>query len=128
MGKPHSLDLRERVVVAVDGGLSRRQAAERFEVSAASAVRWCQRREALGSLAPARQGGDRKSQRIEAHADFILAEVAAAPDVTLEELQTKLVDAFGARFGITTIWRFFDRREITYKKRPRMLRSNSVRM
>ena len=86
MANPLSVDLRERVVVAVEGGMSRRQAAARFEVSAASAIRWCQRRKASGSVAPARQGGDRRSQRIEAHADFILAEVAAASDVTLEEL------------------------------------------
>ena len=78
MGNPLSLDLRERVVAVVDGGLSRRQAAARFSVSPASAVRWCQRK-ASGDLAPARQGGDRRSHRIEAHAEFILAEVAAAP-------------------------------------------------
>ncbi len=119
MAHPLSVDLRERAVAVVDGGLSRRQAAARFGVSAASVIRWCRRREASGSLAPARQGGDRKSKRIEAHADFILAEVAAAPDVTLDELRTKLVDAHGARFGLTTIWRFFDRRGITYKKRQR---------
>lgn len=33
-----SLDLRERVVAAVSKGLSRRQAAERFGVSLASAI------------------------------------------------------------------------------------------
>ena len=127
MASPLSLDLRERVVAVVDGGLSRRQAAARFSVSPASVIRWCQRK-AVGSLAPARQGGDRRSQRIEAHADFILAEIAAAPDVTLEELQAKLIDAHGARFGLTTIWRFFDRRGITYKKRRRMPPSSSGRM
>ena len=78
-------------------------------------------------LGSGREGGDRKSHRIEAHADFILAEIAAAPDVTLEELQTKLIEAHGARFGLTTIWRFFDRRAITYKKRPRTPPSSSAR-
>ncbi len=125
MGQPLSLDLRERVVAVVDGGLSRRQAAARFSVSPTTAIRWC-RRKASGNLAPARQGGDRRSHRIEAHADFILAEVAAAPDVTLEDLRTKLIDARDARFGLTTIWRFFDRRGITYKKRPRTPPSSSA--
>jgi transposase len=122
------LIFRERVVVAVEGGLSRRRAAERFDVSPASAIRWCQRRKASGSVVPAKQGGDRKTKHIEAHADFILAEVEAAPDITLEELRTKLVEARGTRFGITTIWRFFARRKITYKKRPRMPPSSSGRM
>ena len=125
MGNPLSLDLRERIVAVVDEGLSRRQAAARFSISPTTAIRWCQRK-ASGKLAPARQGGDRRSHRIEAHADLILAAVAAAPDVTLEELRAKLIDAHGACFGLTTIWRFFDRRGITYKKRPRMPPSSSV--
>jgi len=124
MAKALSVDLRERVVCAVDGGLSRRQAAERFDISVASAVRWLQRQKTHGSVAPAKQGGDRKTSRIEAHAAFILAEVEAAPDVTLGELQAKLIER-GARFGVTTIWRFFARRGITYKKRPRMPPSSS---
>ena len=126
MGNPLSLDLRERVVAVVDSGLSRRQAAARFSVSPTSAIRWC-RRKASGNLAPARQGGDRRSHRIEAHAAFILAEVAAVPDVTLEELRAKLIEVHGACFGLTTIWRFFDRRGITYKKRPRTPPSSSAR-
>lgn len=40
MGKPLSIDLRSRLVSAVAGGMSRRSAAQRFGVSAASAVRW----------------------------------------------------------------------------------------
>ena len=42
MGRPYSLDLRERVIEAVEEGASRREAAERFEVSASSAVKWFQ--------------------------------------------------------------------------------------
>jgi transposase len=41
MSKALSLDLRERVLAAIAGGMSRRQAALRFGVSAASASRWC---------------------------------------------------------------------------------------
>ena len=72
MVQPLSLDLRVRVV-AVARGMSRRQAAERFGVSAASAVRWCQLSCKQGDAKPRRQGGDRHSHRIEAHAYFILA-------------------------------------------------------
>lgn len=82
MAKPLSPDLRERVVCAVDDGMSRRQAAAHFKVSAASAIRWCQRRNALGSVAPAKSGGDHRSQRLEAHAAFILVAVEETPDVT----------------------------------------------
>jgi transposase len=124
MAKPISVDLRERVCEAVSEGLSRHQAAARFKVSASSAIRWQARLEASGSVAPANFGGDRRSDRIEAEADFILAEIAARPDVTLVELQAKLKDR-GLSVGIGSIWRFFDRRRISFKKRQRMLPSNS---
>ena len=39
-----------------------------------------------GDLRPKRQGGDRHSQRIEAHAELILSAVAAKSDIALSEL------------------------------------------
>jgi transposase len=119
MSKALSVDLRRRVVDAVEQGLSCRQAAERFGVSAASAIRWLDRLRKQGTVAAKRQGGDRKSGRIEAEASFLLGEVAKMPDVTLVELQEKL-KARGVSVGIGTLWRFFDRRRITFKKRRRM--------
>jgi transposase len=119
MAKALSIDLRRRVVDAVEQGLSRRQAAERFGVSAASAIRWLDRLKKQGAVAPKRQGGDRKSGRIAAEADFLLGEVAKTRDVTLVELQEKL-KARGIGVGIGTLWRFFDRRRIAFKKRRRM--------
>ncbi len=124
--KALSLDLRERVVAAVSNGMSRRQAAERFGVSAASAIRWCARERATGSAAAKPQGGDRLSARIEAQANLILALVNETCDITLVELQAKLAGQ-GHRFGIGTLWRFFDRHGITWKKRPRMPASRTGR-
>jgi len=43
MPKPCSLELRQRVLDAVETAASRREAAERFEVSAGSTVKWMQR-------------------------------------------------------------------------------------
>ena len=58
MGQPLSQDLRTRVVAAVSGGLSRRAAAERFGVSAATAVRWVHAVSTTGSCRAKPQGGD----------------------------------------------------------------------
>ena len=126
MAKLLSLDLRERVVAAVSGGMSRRQAAERFGVSPASAIRWCTRQRASGTPAAKPMGGDRHSGRIEAQAEVILALVAETRDITLMELQAKLASQ-GHRFGIGTLWRFFDRHAITWKKRPRTRPSRTAR-
>jgi transposase len=118
MAKALSVDLRDRVIAAVAGGLSRRQAAERFGVSAASAIRWSALKRDVGDALPKRQGGDRRSGRIEAHAVLILAIVEETPDITLAEVQAKLAGQ-GLSFGIGTLWRFFDRHAVTLKKSRR---------
>ncbi len=125
MARALSVDLRGRVVAAIAGGLSRRQAAARFGVSAASAIRWHQLAAEHGTPAPQRQGGDRRSGRIEAHADLILGAYEATPDITLAELQALLADR-GTQFALGTLWRFFDRRGITRKKRWRTRPSRTV--
>lgn len=116
MARSLSVDLRERVVAAIAAGMSRRQAAVRFGVSAASAIRWQQLAAEHGTPKPQQQGGDRRSARIEAHAELILDAYEATPDITLAELQAMLAD-HGVQVALGTIWRFFKRRGITRKKR-----------
>ncbi len=121
-------DLRKRVVDAVlEGGMSRNAAARRFGVSIASAIRWFERFAATGEISPAPTGGDRRSNRIEAHRDYLLGLIRRQPDITLLEIQERLIANSGERFSSSVIWRFFDRHEITFKKRPRMPRSSSAR-
>ena len=127
MAKPISVDLRQRVCSAVAEGLSCHQAAARFKVSVSSAIRWQPQLRQNGSLVSGRQGGDRKPGRIETRAAFILSEHETKSDVTLSGLQTKLA-ARGVRVGIGTLWRFFDRRRITLKKRQRTQPSRNVPM
>ena len=90
-GMAVSDDLRERVVEAVVlGGWSRNQAAARFKVSVASAVRWVKRFQTTGEISPAPSGGDRRSGRIEAHRDYLLGLIRRRPDVTMLEIQERL--------------------------------------
>ena len=98
--------------------MSRRRAATHFQVGVSSAIRWAAQVEKSGDLSPKPQGGDRRSAAIEAQADTILSLLAAAPDVTLMELQAGLAEK-GHRFSVSTIWRFFARRKITLKKSQR---------
>ncbi len=114
MVKSLSDDLRVRVVEAVDAGASRRQAAWRFGVSVSSAIRWVRRWRDRGEVRARPQGGDRRSGRIEAQAGFILAAVEERPDVTLSELQALLLER-GVSVGIGSLWRFFERRGISFK-------------
>lgn len=73
MGKPLLMDLRERVFGAISQGISRRAAAARFGVSAASAVRWAALQRNQGKLAARPQGGDTRSATTEGKAAHIWA-------------------------------------------------------
>ena len=52
MAEALSTDLRKRVVEAVNGGMSRRQAAEHFKVGVSSAIRWVAQALATGDVNP----------------------------------------------------------------------------
>jgi transposase len=121
-------DLRKRVVEAVvEGGLSRNAAAKRFEVSIASAVRWVKQFETTGEISPQPSGGDRRSGRIEAHHDYLMGLIRRTPDITMLEIQERLIKNCGERFSVSVLWRFFDRHGVTFKKRARTPPSSSAR-
>ena len=84
MPKSLSGDLRERVIEAVEAGASRREVAERFEISASSAVKWLKQWRDHGIRAPKPRGGSRSV--LEDYAERIVALVDEQPDRTLDEL------------------------------------------
>ena len=118
MPTPLSMDLRIRVLAAVAQGLSHRQVGERFGVSAASVSRWRALEREQGEARARPMGGDRRSERIEAHKDTILAILEAKSDIAIEELRDALGEK-GVVVGYGTIRRFFARHAITRKKRLR---------
>jgi transposase len=125
MARALSVDLRRRVVGAIEEGASCRQAAVRFGVSASSAIRWAALARRAGDPAPRRQGGDRRSARIEAHAPVILGAIERRADMTLADLRSELAGR-GIAVSVAGLWRFFARRKITVKKSPGMPRSRTV--
>ena len=127
MARSLSGDLRWRVVEAVRTGLSRRQAAERFGVSAASAVRWVAAWRQTGRVVAKAQGGDRRSGRIEALGGEILGALKAKVDMTLDELAAMLRRRHGVWFARSTIWRFLDRHGMTVKKNGARSRAGQAR-
>ena len=108
MPKAYSRDLRERVITAVETGASRREAAERFEVSVASAVKWLQRWYQQRSAAPKPRGGS--VSPLEEFAVEILDLIAQRPE-TVAELRKRRI-----KTSRSSLWRFLDRHNITLKK------------
>ena len=116
MGQPLSMDLRGRVLAAIDDGMSCRGAATRFGVAPSTAVRWQAQRRETGSFAPKPQGGDMRSGRVEERRADILAMWEARKDISLEELRGGLIEV-GLHVSVAGLHRFFARHGITRKKR-----------
>jgi transposase len=115
MPKPYSRDLRERVIDAVEAGASRHEAAAVFGVSPSSAIRWVARWRQTGTVAAKPMGGKRSP--LDAQKDWLLALIAAEPDLTLEEVRGRLRKR-GIAVSGSSVWRFFDRHKISFKKKP----------
>ena len=113
MPKPYSGDLRARVIEEVATGASRREAAERYGISASVVVIWVQRWKETGNIAAKPSGGS--TSPLEDHAEFLLALIADQPDLTLDEVVAAM-DKRRIAGSRSAIWRFFDRRNISFKK------------
>jgi transposase len=111
-----SHDLRERVVAAVAGGVSRRHAAHQFKLRISTVIRWVARLAATGSCAAAPSGGDHKSKAVEMHKDWLLDLVKAEPDLTLTEIHIRLHATHGLKQSFSCLWRFFARHDISSKE------------
>ena len=115
MGRPYSRDLREQVVDAA-AATSRRQAAVRFGVGAATAIRWMAAVAATGTVAARPQGRPRRS-KLDPHEAFLRGLIDAKDDITLEEMRARLRAERDLTVGLGTLWRFLDARDLTYKKK-----------
>jgi transposase len=116
MGKPLSLDLRQRVVTRVEAGHSRRAAAAHFGISESCAVKLMQRVEATGSPAPARQGRPPGTGKLAPYRDFLIARVRAKPDIAMPELAAVLREVHGVKAAPAALSRMLCKAGYSYKK------------
>ena len=126
MARAYSQDLRDRVLSATAEGSSARGAAERFGIGVKTAIEWVRRARETGETRAHRQGQP-KGSRLDEHEAFLLGLVDETDDITLAEMQARLREERGVVIGITTLWRFFDARDLTFKKRAFTPRSRTVR-
>jgi transposase len=125
MTRAYSLDLRERVVAAVDGGQSCRSVAKTFMVSVASVVKWSQRQRRDGSPAAYRVGG-RRGYAVASEREWLLKRIAEKPDLTLRALLAELKER-GMVVSYYALWHFLQHEGITFKKKPARVRAGSPR-
>ncbi len=115
MAKPYSLDLRERVVAAVEeGGLSRRRAAAQFGVGISTVIGWVRRLRETGSVAPGQMGGHKPKAIRDEHRAWLLERIGAG-DFTLRGLVSELA-ARGLKVDYRTVWSFVHAEKLSFKK------------
>lgn len=115
MARAYSLDLRDRVVAAVEDGAPCRAVANTFGVSPASVVKWSQRFRASGSAAAKPMGG-RRPYALAAERDWLIDRIAAKPDITLRALVGELAER-GIKVSLYAVWHFLDKEGISFKKK-----------
>jgi len=126
MPRSYSTDLRVRVIEAISGGLSRRRAAARFGVGVSTAVKWYQRYRETGEIAAHKQGQPGGS-KLDAHEAFILALVRERADISLAEIAACLAERRAVSVCPATVWYFFERRGISFKKNRARRRARAAR-
>lgn len=127
MAKAYSTDLRRRVIAAIEAGMSTRAAARRYSIGESTAGAWHRRWRDEGEAQPRKQGQPGGS-KLDPHEAFILGLVDGQKDIALYEIAERLEEEKGVRSCPATIWYFFDRRGITFKKRPHTPLSKSATM
>jgi transposase len=126
MGKPYSIDLRERVAAAVKpGGMSCHQAAKRFGVGVSTAINWVRRLRETGSVAPGKMGGHRPKLIAGKHRIWLLQRIKEA-DFTLRGLGAELADR-GLKVDYRTVWTFVHAEKLSFKKKRGGWRARSSR-
>lgn len=116
MTRSLSADLRQRVIAAIEDGMSTREAARRFRIGISTAGNWYRRYRETGETQPRKQGQPSRS-KLDAHEAFILGLIEEVPDITLAEIGERLATERGVRAAPSTVWLFLARRGITFKKR-----------
>ena len=116
MGRPYSMDLRERAVRAVEvDGLSRREAAARFGLGVSTVINWVRRLRATGGVRPGQMGGHKPRKITGAHRAWLI-ERCHERAFTLRGLVVELGER-GLAVDYRSVWEFVHAEKLSYKKR-----------
>ena len=116
MGRPYSMDLRDRVVASVErDGMSRREAAAPYGVGISTAINWVRRVRETGSVAPGQMGGHRPKKIVGAYRDW-LVQRCGENDLTLRGLVAELGER-GLKVDYRSVWAFVHAEKLSHKKR-----------
>ena len=122
MGKPYSMDLRERAVAAVlRDGLSRHESAARFGIAPSTVINWVRRVRETGSLASGQVSGRKPKAIAGEHAVFLARRVREG-GFTLRGLVAELAER-GLKVDYRSVWNFVHAERLSFKKNRRRQRA-----
>ena len=125
MAKGYSKDLRARAVAMVEEGESRREVARVLDLAPSTAVRWLDRWTRTGSI-EAKPGTGHSRSPLKTYERWLLDLATKEPDLTLEEIRDRLRREKKLTVATSSVWRFYDRHKITFKKSPARGRAGSA--
>ena len=127
MGKPYSMDLRERAVAAVTGGeQSCHRAAAHFGVAPSTVIDWVKRVRETGSLAPGQMGGHKPKAIRDEYAVFLSDRIRVEKPFTLRGLVAELAER-GLKVDYRSVWNFVHAEKLSFKKKRRGKRARPAR-
>lgn len=124
MSRAYSLDLRQRAVALVAAGQSRRAVARLLDLGDSTVIRWTRRQADTGSPAAKPRGGARRIALVHER-DWVLARMAAAPDLTVRALRAELA-ARGTVVCLGAVWRFLQKEGLAFNKKPARRRADAA--
>lgn len=117
MGKPHPVELRERVVDFVEEGHTHRAAAAHFRVSVRFVNDMVILKRETGSLQPRQQGHGGTNSKLRAHEDWVRQRLDQNGELTLDELVRELAGR-GVEVHRSSVGRFLGQLGLSHKKKP----------
>src|SRR6516165_6093279 len=121
----YSNDLRVRVIQVVEGGMAARAAARQFVIGDSTAIRWAKRWRETGSFEAKSNKGQSRSP-LKRQEEWLLDLVRLKPDLTLEEIQRRMLNERQHKARLGSVWRFFNRHGISFKKKRARGRAGSA--
>jgi putative transposase len=126
MGRPYSADLRQRVMEAVQSGITYEKVTERYRVSNSTIIRWVRRLRDSGNYAALPMGG-KKPFVLSEETEWLLDRFTEKPDLTLRAVLAELHER-GIEVSYFAVWNLVRRVRLSFKKRPSMPPSRTVPM
>ncbi len=114
MGRPYSMDLRERAIGRIEAGESCRSVSRAFELGEATVIRWAKRKRETGTVKPGQMGGHRPYLIAGRHKDWLVERIKGG-DFTLVALTAELAER-GLKVHERTVWAVVHRAGFSFKK------------